>query len=205
MPGTLYLIATPIGNLEDITLRALRVLKEVSILACEDTRQTNKLLQHFQIDVPTISYHEHNERERTEQLLERLAAGESIGLVSDAGTPAISDPGFILVREAIAKGIPVVPIPGASALLSALVGSGLPTEEFLFIGFLPARSGQRRKRLTELATIRSTLVCYESPHRITETLAEAFEILGPRRAVIARELTKLHEQFHRGTLEELQE
>ena len=203
MPGTLYLVATPIGNLEDITLRALRILKEVSLIACEDTRQTSKLLRHYQIDRPTISYHEHNEHERTPQLIARLAAGESIALVSDAGTPAISDPGSILVREAIKNQLPVVPIPGVSALITGLVGSGLPTEEFLFVGFLPSRSGQRRKQLTALADMRATLVFYESPYRITQTLSDALEILGSRPAAIARELTKLHEQFLRGTLAEL--
>jgi 16S rRNA (cytidine1402-2'-O)-methyltransferase len=205
MPGILYLVSTPIGNLEDITLRALRILKEVSLIACEDTRQTNKLLQHFQIDVPTISYHDHNERERTPQLLARITGGDSIALVSDAGTPAISDPGFILVREAIEKQILVVPVPGASALLAALIASGLPTDEFFFAGFLPSRSGQRRKRLAELAKLSVTLILYESPHRIAHTLNDALEIFGPRRATIGRELTKLHEQFLRGSLSDLAE
>ncbi|MEW6733548.1 MAG: 16S rRNA (cytidine(1402)-2'-O)-methyltransferase [Acidobacteriota bacterium] len=203
MAGTLYLVATPIGNLEDITLRALRILKEVALIACEDTRQTNKLLQRYQIDSPTISYHDHNEHARTPQLLARLIAGESIAVVSDAGTPAISDPGFLLVHEAIANQIPIVSIPGPSALLTALTASGLPTDEFLFVGFLPARTGERQRRLNELTTIRATLIFYEAPHRILHTLTDAYKIFGPRPAVIARELTKVHEQFLRGTLDQL--
>jgi 16S rRNA (cytidine1402-2'-O)-methyltransferase len=203
MAGTLYLVATPIGNLEDITLRALKTLKQVSLIACEDTRQTQKLLNHFQISCPTISYHEHNERERTKDLIKRLESGQSIALVSDAGTPIISDPGFVLVKEAINSGISVVSIPGASAILTALITSGLPSHEFLFIGFLPSRSTERRRRLLELKTLPFTIVCYESPHRIAQSLMDAADILGNRQAVIARELTKLHEEFLRGSIPEL--
>lgn len=205
MTGTLYLVSTPIGNLEDITLRALRILKEVSAIACEDTRQTVKLLNHFLITTPTISYHEHNERERTPQLLARLAAGESLALVSDAGTPLLSDPGYILVRAAIAQKIDVVAVPGASALLTALVAAGLATREFYFAGFLPHKANERRKRLGELTKIAATLVFYESPHRIAHTLADLRDILGNREAVLARELTKLHEEFVRGPIDRLSE
>ena len=203
MPGTLYLIATPIGNLEDITLRALRVLREVDLIACEDTRHTRKLLAHFQIDRPTVSYHEHNERERAEELVEKLVAGTNIALVSDAGTPLISDPGYRIVRESIDRGIAVVPLPGASALITALSGSGLATSDFVFAGFLPSRSAARRARLSGLARIESTLIFYESPHRIKETIRDALDLLGDRESVLARELTKLHEEFMRGKLSEL--
>jgi 16S rRNA (cytidine1402-2'-O)-methyltransferase len=199
----LYLVSTPIGNLEDITLRALRVLKEVDRIACEDTRHTRRLLDHFGIRKPTISYHEHNEPARAEELAERLAQGETIALVTDAGTPGISDPAYRIVRAAIARGVPVVPIPGATAMIAALVASGLPTDAFVFAGFLPHRKTARRARLEELKSERATLVCYEAPHRIRETLADAREILGDRDAAIARELTKLHEQFLRGPLSEL--
>lgn len=203
MPGTLYLVSTPIGNLEDITLRALKILKSVSLIACEDTRQTSKLLHHYQINCPTISYHEHNEQERSQYLLSKLSLGESIALVSDAGTPVISDPGFVLVQKAIEAQISVVSIPGASAILPALIGSGLPSHEFLFIGFLPSKQAQRRKKLEEIKSLPYTVVCYESPHRISLTLIDAQEILGIRKTVIARELTKLHEEFLRGTLSDL--
>jgi 16S rRNA (cytidine1402-2'-O)-methyltransferase len=205
MAGTLYLVSTPIGNLEDITLRALRVLKEVSVIACEDTRHTRVLLEHYGIKTRLTSYHEHNERERAEELGRRLKDGESIALVSDAGTPAISDPGFRLARVAAERGAQVVPVPGATAFVAALVASGLPTDEFFFGGFLPARSTQRRARLTEVRAIRSTLVFYEAPHRIAESLRDAREILGEREAVVARELTKLHEEVMRGRLSELAE
>ena len=203
MAGILYLVATPIGNLEDITIRALRILKEVDLIACEDTRHTRKLLVHYNISRPTISYHEHNERERTPELIERLQAGVSIAMVSDAGTPLVSDSGYRLVTEAILQGLDVVPIPGPSALLTAIAASGLPTAEFTFAGFLPPRRAARRARLVELATLRSTFVVYEAPHRIRETLIDAHELLGDRRAVLARELTKLHEQFLRGSLSQL--
>jgi 16S rRNA (cytidine1402-2'-O)-methyltransferase len=204
MPGTLYLVATPIGNLEDITLRALRVLKEVDLIACEDTRHTRKLLAHYQITRPTVSYHEHNERERAAQLVEKIDTGAKVALVSDAGTPLVSDPGFEIVRLCAERGIPVVPIPGPSALVAAVAASGLPTNEFTFAGFLPARRAARRARLAEFAGLRSTLVCYEAPHRIKETLADARETLGDRACVIARELTKLHEEFIRGSLSDIE-
>ncbi len=203
MAGILYLVATPIGNLEDITLRALRVLKEVDLIACEDTRHTRKLLLHYDISRPTISYHEHNERERTPELIEKLQSGVSIALVSDAGTPLVSDPGYRLVSEAILRGLDVVPIPGPSALVTAIAASGLPTAEFTFAGFLPPRRAARRARLVELATLKSTVIFYEAPHRIRETLIDARELLGDRQAVLARELTKLHEQFLRGSLSQL--
>jgi 16S rRNA (cytidine1402-2'-O)-methyltransferase len=203
MTGTLYLVATPIGNLEDITHRAVRVLGEVDVIACEDTRHTKKLLNHYGIKTKTISYHEHNERERAAELLEQLKSGLNVAVVSDAGTPAISDPGFRLTRAAVDNGLRVVPIPGANALTTALVGSGLPTDEFFFAGFLPARSGARRARLAELRSTAATLIFYEGPHRIAATLKDAHEILGEREAVVARELTKLHEEFARGRLSEL--
>lgn len=199
----LYLVATPIGNLEDITLRALRVLRESSLIACEDTRHTRLLLNHFGIATPTISYHEHNERTRADELVERLRAGATIALVSDAGTPGISDPAYRLVQAALAANVRVIPIPGPTAFVAALVAGGLPTDSFLFLGFLPPRKMARRARLEELREMRPTLVLYEAPHRIRETLDDALEILGDRQAVLARELTKLHEQFRRGTLAEL--
>ena len=203
MAGILYLVATPIGNLEDITLRALRVLKEVDLIACEDTRHTRKLLSHFEISKPTISCHEHNERERVTELIAKLQSGANIALVSDAGTPLLSDPGYRLVREAIASGLQVVPIPGPSALLTALAASGLPIDEFTFAGFLPPRQTARKARLRELSKLDSTLVLYEAPHRIRQTLADCLEVLGDRQGAIARELTKLHEQFVRGSLSEI--
>jgi 16S rRNA (cytidine1402-2'-O)-methyltransferase len=207
-PG-LYLVATPIGNLGDITLRALDILKRADRIACEDTRQTQKLLNHFQIATPTVSCHQHNERNRAIELVEALKAGARIALVSDAGMPGISDPGAWLVSAAIAAGVPVIPIPGANAALSALVASGLPTAEFLFIGFLPEKAGARRSRLETLAeeTQESesprTLVFYEAPHRILETLADLEAVWGPDlRVVVARELTKIHEEFLRSTVSE---
>jgi 16S rRNA (cytidine1402-2'-O)-methyltransferase len=200
LSGTLYLVATPIGNLEDITLRALRVLRDqASVIACEDTRQTQKLLEHFQIRKPLLSYHEHNEASRTEQLLGALERGESVALVSDAGTPLISDPGYRVVHEAVAKGYLVVPLPGASAALTALTASGLPTDQFRFIGFLPPKAGARRKALEALADEAATVIAYESPHRILESLGDMSEIFGERPLVLARELTKLHEEFLRGS------
>ena len=199
----LYLVATPIGNLEDITLRALRVLKEADLIACEDTRHTGRLLQHFSISKPLVSYHEHNERERAAELVERLVAGASLALVSDAGTPGISDPAYRLVTAAIARGVAVIPIPGATALIAGLIAAGLPTDSFFFAGFLPPKQQARRERLEALQTMRATLVLYEAPHRIREMLADAFEVLGNRQAAIGRELTKLHEEFLRGTLSEL--
>ncbi len=205
MSGTLYLVATPIGNLEDITHRALRILREVKIIACEDTRHTRKLLNHYSIDTRTISYHEHNERDRAAELLKQLETGADVAVVSDAGTPGISDPGFQLARLAIEAGVAVVPVPGPSALVSALITSGLPTDEFFFGGFLPPRSGARRTRLAELRSLPATLVFYEAPHRIAATLRDAREILGEREAVVARELTKMHEEIARGRLSELEE
>ncbi len=208
-PG-LYLVATPIGNLGDITLRALDVLKRADRIACEDTRQTQKLLNHFQISTPTESCHEHNERERTAGLVEALKSGARIAVVSDAGMPGISDPGSWLTAAAIAAGVPVIPIPGANAAVSALVASGLPTTEFHFIGFLPEKAGARRTRLEDLASDAGknapTLVFYEAPHRILETLADIEAVWGPAlRVVVARELTKIHEEFLRGTVAEVRQ
>src|SRR5215467_12121250 len=205
MPGTLYLVATPIGNLADITYRALQVLRDADLIACEDTRHTRKLLQHYGIDKKTVSYHEHNEQQRAAELIELLKQGSSVAVVSDAGTPAISDPGFRLVRAAIEHGINVVPVPGPSALISALIAAGLPTDEFFFGGFLPARSSARRVRLNELRSVPGTLIFYEAPHRLAASLKDAYEILGERDAVVARELTKLHEEIRRGRLSELSE
>ncbi|MCS6951885.1 MAG: 16S rRNA (cytidine(1402)-2'-O)-methyltransferase [Bryobacterales bacterium] len=203
MAGVLYLIATPIGNLEDITLRALRLLREADVVACEDTRQTRKLLARYGIARPLVSYHEHNEATRAPQLLARLQAGQSVALVSDAGTPLISDPGHRLVCQAVAAGIAVVPIPGPSALLAALAGSGLPAETFHFAGFLPAKRSERLEALGSLREERATVVLYEAPHRILETLEDLEATLGPRRVVVARELTKIHEEFLRGTAAEI--
>src|ERR1700730_4305536 len=201
--GCLYLVATPIGNLEDITLRAVRILKEADVIACEDTRQTQKLLQHYGIRKEMVSYHEHNELTRSPELVIELEQGAKIALVSDAGTPGISDPGHRLVTLCLRHHIPVVPIPGPSALIAALGASGLPTEEFLFVGFLPARAGARRKALDALKAEARTLIFYEAPHRVVETLADALEILGAGPAVVAREVTKIHEEFLRGALSEL--
>jgi 16S rRNA (cytidine1402-2'-O)-methyltransferase len=203
MSGTLYIVSTPIGNLEDITQRALRILREVDVIACEDTRHTRKLLNHFGIDAKTISYHEHNEAERAGELCDLLSAGKDIAVVSDAGTPLVSDPGFRIVNVAIEKGINVVPIPGPAAFIAALSGSGLASDQFLFAGFLPARSNPRKTKLEELRALNATLVFYEAPHRIAATLRDARDVLGKRPAVVARELTKLHEEFVRGTLDEL--
>src|SRR5262245_33142269 len=203
MPGTLYLVATPIGNLEDITLRALRVLGEVDLIACEDTRHTRKLLSHYKISKPLVSYHEHNERARSAELIEKLLGGLNVALVSDAGTPLISDPGYSIVTEAALAGVPIVPIPGASAAIAALAASGLPTNEFLFAGFLPARGAERRRRLNDFAKSPSSLVFYEAPHRIKECIEAAREILGDRPAALARELTKVHEEIIRGRLSEI--
>jgi 16S rRNA (cytidine1402-2'-O)-methyltransferase len=202
----LYLVATPIGNLEDITLRALRVLREVDLIACEDTRQTQKLLNHYGIATRTISYHEHNEMTRAAQLVKEMQEGASVALVTDAGMPGISDPGFRLISLAIRHHVPVVPIPGASAFLAALVASGLPTDSFRFSGFLPAKRGERRAALEAIRTSPRTQVFYEAPHRIVEALSDAVEILGKdRHVVIAREVTKLHEEFLRGRAGEVLE
>lgn len=203
MAGTLYLVATPIGNLADITHRALDILRNVSLIACEDTRHTRKLLQHYGLSTKTISYHEHNEQQRAQELVQKLQEGNDVAVVSDAGTPSISDPGFRLVRAAIENGIAIVPVPGPSALVSALVAAGLPTDEFFFGGFLPAKANARRARFTELKSVPGTLVFYEAPHRLAETLTDAREVLGEREAVVARELTKLHEEIKRGRLSEL--
>ncbi len=203
MTGTLYLVATPIGNLEDITFRAVRTLREAGLIACEDTRHTRRLLDHYSIDKPAVSYHEHNERERAAELTAKLLAGVSVALVSDAGMPLVSDPGYRLVAAAIQNGIPVVPIPGASALVTALAASGMPTDAFYFGGFLPAKSGQRIRALKSLAEVEATLVFYEAPHRILDALADVEQTLGPRPVVVARELTKIHEEFVRGAAGEV--
>jgi 16S rRNA (cytidine1402-2'-O)-methyltransferase len=209
-PGVLYLIATPIGNLEDITLRALRLLREADVIACEDTRRTQKLLSHYQIHKPLVSYHEHNEAARTAQLVQEIARGARVALVTDAGSPAISDPGSHLVRACIARSFPVIPVPGPSALIAALSASGLPADTILFLGFLPPRASERRRRLQQLARLAwpaacpaPTLIFYEAPHRVAATLADCAAIWGSRQAVMARELTKVHEEFLRGSLEEL--
>jgi 16S rRNA (cytidine1402-2'-O)-methyltransferase len=203
--GCLYLVATPIGNLEDITLRALRVLKEADVIACEDTRQTQKLLQHYSIHKEMISYHAHNELTRAPELVIQLEEGAQVALVSDAGTPVVSDPGHRLVVLCLRHHIPVVPIPGPSAFVAALAASGMPTDEFLFVGFLPPRVGARRKKLDALKSEPRALVFYEAPHRLAETLADAADLLGERHAVVAREVTKIHEEFLRGTLGELRD
>jgi 16S rRNA (cytidine1402-2'-O)-methyltransferase len=206
-PGpALYLVATPIGNLEDITLRALRLLKEVDVIACEDTRQTQKLLNHYGITTRTISYHEHNEMTRAAELVKEMQEGASVALVTDAGMPGISDPGFRLISLAIRHHLPVVPIPGASAFLAALVASGLPTDSFRFSGFLPAKRGERRAALEAIRISPRTQVFYEAPHRIVEALSDVVEVLGnDRHVVIAREVTKLHEEFLRGRAGEVLE
>ena len=203
MSGTLYLVATPIGNLDDITHRAVRILSEVDLIACEDTRHTRKLLNHLKITNSILSYHEHNEVARTTQLLNKLEQAMNIALVSDAGTPLVSDPGYHLVRKALKKGIPVVPIPGPSAVLTALAASGLPSDSFHFFGFMPSRATQRRKVIGELKDINTTVILYEAPHRILDTLADIDKLLGDRPVVVAREMTKLHEEFLRGTAAEI--
>jgi 16S rRNA (cytidine1402-2'-O)-methyltransferase len=203
LTGCLYLVGTPIGNLEDITLRALRILKEVDQIACEDTRHTQKLLTHYNIHKPLVSYHEHNELTRAPELVLALEQGAKIALVSDAGMPLVSDPGHRLVTLCLRHHIPVVPIPGPSALLASLSASGLPSEEFLFVGFLPARTGERRRALEHLRIEDRTIILYEAPHRIAECVADAREILGDRPACLAREVTKLHEEFLRGKLSDI--
>ncbi|MGI8883811.1 MAG: 16S rRNA (cytidine(1402)-2'-O)-methyltransferase [Pyrinomonadaceae bacterium] len=203
MFGTLYLVATPIGNLQDISLRALETLKIVDLIACEDTRHTRKLLTHFQISNKLVSYHEHNEAERSEQFAVLLEEGKNIAVVSDAGTPAICDPSYRIVQKAHEIGAKVVPIPGAVAFVHAVIVSGLPTDAIFFGGFLPSKKGERRSRLEEVSTIPATLVFYESPHRLAKSLTDCAEILGNRNAAIARELTKLHEEIVRGNLSEL--
>jgi 16S rRNA (cytidine1402-2'-O)-methyltransferase len=203
MAGTLYLVASPIGNLEDITFRAVRILNECDFIACEDTRHTATLLHHYGIHKPLISYHDHNEAGRAAELVVKLRAGSNIALVSDAGMPLVADPGYRLVAAAVAEGISVQPIPGPSALVTALAASGLPTDSFRFEGFLPAKSGQRSSVLEELRNEQTTLVFYEAPHRILDTLADLERILGVRPVVVARELTKMHEEFLRGTARQI--
>jgi 16S rRNA (cytidine1402-2'-O)-methyltransferase len=205
MTGTLYLVATPIGNLQDVTFRALETLKKVDLIACEDTRHTQKLLNHYSIKNRLVSYHEHNEKERAEELAEYLKQGKSIAVVSDAGTPAICDPSFRIVEQAAALGAQVVSIPGAVAFVNGLIVSGLPTDSVFFGGFLPSKKSERIKRFEEVREIPATLVFYETPHRIEKSLADALETLGNRKAAIARELTKLHEEIIRGDLNELLE
>jgi 16S rRNA (cytidine1402-2'-O)-methyltransferase len=201
--GSLFLVATPIGNLEDITFRAVRTLKEVDLIACEDTRHTRRLLDHYGIEKPAISYHEHNESDRARSLVERLVGGLNIAVVSDAGTPLISDPGYRLVRAAVEAGIRVVPIPGPSAILTALTASGLPTDSFYFGGFVLSKAGARRKLFEAMADLDCSLVFYEAPHRILETLQDIADIYGDREIVLTRELTKIHEEFLRGTATDL--
>ena len=201
--GCLYVVATPIGNLEDISMRALRILKEADVIACEDTRQTLKLLSHFGLSKRLVSYHEHNEITRAAEIVIELEQGAKVALVSDAGTPSISDPGHRLVSLCLRHGIRVLPVPGASAFVAALAASGMPIEQFAFIGFLPSRPTERRKALRELAAEPRTLALYEAPHRLLDTLEDALEILGNRPAVIAREVTKIYEEFLRGHLEDL--
>jgi 16S rRNA (cytidine1402-2'-O)-methyltransferase len=203
MTGTLYLVATPIGNLGDITIRALETLKSVDLIACEDTRQTGKLLHHFGISAKLLSYHEHNEHERAEELKNLLLAGKNVAVATDAGTPGIADPAFRVVQAAIEAEINIVPIPGAIAFANAAIVSGLPTDALFFGNFLPARKNERRRRLQETATIPATLVFYESPHRLKAALADCLEILGNRQAAVVRELTKLHEEAIRGNLKDL--
>jgi len=198
--GKLYVVGTPIGNLEDITLRAIRVLKEVDLIACEDTRRTQKLLNAYKILTPTISYHQHNEMTRAPELIIQMEEGSSIALVTDAGMPGVSDPGFRLVHLAVRHSIPVIPVPGASAFVAALAASGLPVDKFRFLGFLPSKKGERRKALEELKDALRTLVFYEAPHRLLDMLKDARDVLGDREVVVAREVTKVHEEFVRGTL-----
>lgn len=203
LKGALYIVSTPIGNLDDITLRALRVLKEVDLIAAEDTRYTSILLGKYGISKPLVSYWGERERSRSEEIIKRLLEGQSVALVSDSGTPGISDPGAVLIRKALDEGISVVPVVGPSALIAAISVSGLPTEEFTFVGFLPSKKEQRRKKLTELALESRTIVFYESPHRIVETLADMQEIFGSRKSALVREITKIYEENIRGTIEEV--
>ncbi len=203
MTGKLYLVATPIGNLQDMTFRAVEVLRSVDLIACEDTRHTRNLLNHFRISNRVVSYHEHNEKERAEELADRLLQGESIAIVSDAGTPGICDPAFRIVGRAIEVGADVIVIPGPVAFVAAVIASGLATDALYFGGFLPSKKGERLRRLVEVRDIPATLVFYEAPHRIARSLAGCLEVLGNRQAVVARELTKLHEEIVRGSLSEL--
>jgi 16S rRNA (cytidine1402-2'-O)-methyltransferase len=203
MPGCLYVVSTPIGNLEDITYRAVRILKEADWIACEDTRTTRRLLDHYGISTRTVSYHEHNETERAAELIGRIETGENGALVSDAGTPLLSDPGYRIVHAAAEAGIRIEPLPGPSAILAALVVSGLPTDQFHFGGFLPAKQGQRQRLLESLSNESATVIFYEAPHRILEALGDIAEVLGNRKIVVARELTKLHEEVLRGSAAEI--
>lgn len=203
MKGNLYIVATPIGNLEDITLRALRVLKEVDLIAAEDTRQTLKLLNHYEINKPLISYHRHNEETKSEILIEKLRNGENIALVSDAGTPGICDPGEEVIKKAIEDNIEVIPIPGACAMINALIVSGISTKEFEFLGFLPLNKKLRRQKLKEIENSSKTIIIYEAPHKMKTTLGDLKEILKDRKIVLARELTKIHEEFIRKSIDEL--
>lgn len=203
MAGVLYIVSTPIGNLEDLTFRALRVLKEVAIAAAEDTRHTKALFAHYSINTPLTSYHDFNKEEKAPVLVKRLQEGQSVALVSDAGTPVISDPGYFLITQALAAGIRVVPIPGPSAVLAALAASGLPSDAFVFKGFLPRKPGPRRRALEAVRGERCTLIFFESPHRIRPTLEAVHEVLGNRQVVLAREMTKTYEEFLRGTAEEV--
>ena len=204
MAGELFIVSTPIGNLSDMTYRAVETLKTVAVIACEDTRHSRKLLDHFGISKPLVSLHEHNEAGRTEELTGRLKGGESVAVISDAGTPLVSDPGFRLVRAAVENGIRVTPVPGASALMAALAGAGMATDEFHFAGFLPRKEGERRRRLEELARAGGTLAIYEAPHRILFVLKEIAEVMGDPEVCAARELTKLHEEFLRGRASEVE-
>ena len=205
MKGTLYIVATPIGNLEDITLRALRILKEVDLISAEDTRQTLKLLNHFEINKPLISYHRHNEETKSDILIEKLQNGENIALVSDAGTPGICDPGEEVIKKAIEKGVNVIPIPGACAMINALIASGISTKEFSFLGFLPLNKKLRKEKLNEIKNINKTIILYEAPHKILNTISDLENILENRQVVFAREITKIHEEFIRGTIKEVKE
>lgn len=203
MSGTLYIVSTPIGNLEDMTLRGIRILKEVGLIAAEDTRRTQNLLNHFEIRTPLTSFFAHNEEFKSDVIIAALEKGKNVALVSDAGTPGLSDPGYKLIREAIDLNIPVIPIPGASALLAALVPSGMPTHRFSFVGFLPDKKGRRASLLEEVKNLRHTIVFYVAKWDVQKILREMAEILGDREAVICRELTKVHEEFRRGKLSEL--
>ncbi|HEX9078393.1 MAG TPA: 16S rRNA (cytidine(1402)-2'-O)-methyltransferase [Desulfuromonadaceae bacterium] len=203
MPGTLYIVATPIGNLDDITYRAVRCLSEVDLIAAEDTRHSLKLLNHFHISKPLTSYFDHNQQFKGERILEALRQGRSVALISDAGTPCVSDPGYNLVRDAVAEGISVIPIPGACAAVTALSAAGLPSDRFTFAGFPPARQGKRRAFLAEMAALPGTLLLYEAPHRLEATLGDIREVLGERQIVVARELTKIFEEFIRGPVSDV--
>ena len=205
MPGTLFIVATPIGNLADISYRAVETLKSADIIACEDTRHSQKLLSHYGISKKLVSYHEHNEIARASELIDELNKGSSVAVISDAGTPGINDPGHIIIRDAINAGVDVVSVPGPAAFVNAAVVSGLPTDAIFFGGFLPSRTGERRRRLEEVRAVPATLLFYESPHRLAASLSDCLLVLGPRRAAVVRELTKMHEETARGTLSDLVE